>query len=393
LSKWFNKILNINTMQTANKAASAANEAKLFTPVQLGPYKLTHRVVMAPLTRMRTYDDRFIPNDLMIEHYTQRATNGGYIVAEGTVISETGHGYYGAPGIYTDEQVEGWKKVTEAVHAKGGIIFDQLFHVGRQSHKSLQPNNADPIGASAVKVEDFVYTPAGWLPADIAREMTTEEVKARVEEYRQAAIRAKEAGFDGIELHGANGYLVDQFLQDGSNKRTDIYGGSIENRVRFMLEIVEAMIAVWGADKVGVRVGPSGTFASMHDSDPIALFSYAAEQLNKLGIAYLHIIEPRIKGAIEIEEGLEPVAAQHLRKIFKGTIIAAGGFDFEKGNAIIENDTADLVAYGRHFIANPDLVYRFENGLELNAYDRDTFYAGDARGYNDYPVYEEKLSA
>ncbi|MFC0514239.1 alkene reductase [Mucilaginibacter angelicae] len=380
-------------MQTANNAATAANETKLFTPVQLGPYKLSHRVVMAPLTRMRTSDDRFIPNDLMVEYYTQRATQGGYIVAEGTVISETGHGYYGAPGIYTDEQVEGWKKVTASVHAKGGIIFDQLFHVGRQSHKSLQPGNADPIGASAVKVEDFVYTPTGWLPADIAREMTTDEVKARVEEYRQAAIRAKEAGFDGVELHGANGYLVDQFLQDGSNKRTDIYGGSIQNRVRFMLEVVEALASVWGADRVGVRVGPSGTFASMHDSDPIALFSYAAEQLNKFGLAYLHIIEPRIKGAVEVEEGLDPVAAQHLRKIFKGTIIAAGGFDFEKGNSIIEKGTADLVAYGRHFIANPDLVYRFQNSLELNAYDRDTFYGGDARGYNDYPVYQEMLSA
>lgn len=379
-------------MKSEINAVNTADNSKLFTPVQLGPYQLDHRIVMAPLTRMRTEVD-FIPNDLMVEHYSHRATKGGYMVAEGTVISATGHGYYGAPGIYTDEHVEGWKRVTAAVHAKGGIIFDQLFHVGRQSHNSLQPNNASPIGASVVPFEDFVYTPTGWLPADINRAATTEEVKQLVEDYRQAAIRAKAAGFDGVELHGANGYLVDQFLQDGSNQRTDIYGGSIANRVRFMLEIVEALVSVWGADKVGVRVGPSGTFASMFDSDPIALFSYAAEQLNKFNLAYLHIIEPRIKGAVEEVEGLEPVAAMHLRKIFKGTIIAAGGFDFEKGNAIIEKGNADLVAYGRHFIANPDLVYRFANGFELNAYDRDTFYAGDARGYNDYPAYQEQVTA
>lgn len=376
-------------MKTENKSLGYVNTSKLFTPVQLGPYKLSHRVVMAPLTRMRTTTD-FIPNDLMIEYYSQRATNGGYIVAEGTVISETGHGYYGAPGIYTDEQVEGWKQVTAAVHAQGGVIFNQLFHVGRQSHQSLQPGNALPVGASVVKFEDFVYTPTGWLPADLNRALETEEVTALVQDYRRAAERAKEAGFDGVELHGANGYLVDQFLQDGSNKRTDIYGGSIENRARFMMEIVKELVDVWGADKVGVRVGPSGTFASMSDSDPIALFSYVAEQLNQFNLAYLHIIEPRIKGAVEEVEGLEPVAAIHLRNIFNGTIIAAGGFDYDKGNAVLEKGDADLVAYGRHFISNPDLVYRFENSLPLNGYDRDTFYGGDARGYIDYPFYQEE---
>jgi N-ethylmaleimide reductase len=380
-------------MQTENKKAAGVNEPDLCTPVQLGPYQLTHRVVMAPLTRMRTASD-FVPNDLLVEHYSQRATQGGYIVAEGTVISETGHGYYGAPGIYTDEQVEGWKRVTTAVHDKGGIIFDQLFHVGRQSHSSLQPNGDQPIGASAIEFEDFVYTPTGWVPADLNRAMTTEEVKAMVEDYRKAAIKAKEAGFDGVELHGANGYLVDQFLQDGSNQRTDIYGGSVENRVRFMLEIVEALVEVWGANRVAVRLGPSGTFASMSDSDPIGLFSYAAEQLNKFGLAYLHLIEPRVKGSVEEVEDLEPVAAMHLRKIFKGTIIAAGGFDGEKANDILQKGDADLVAFGRHFIANPDLVFRLKNNLPLNAYDRDTFYGGDARGYNDYPFYEaERISA
>jgi N-ethylmaleimide reductase len=380
-------------MQTNNNTEAAANNTDLFTPFQLGPYQLTHRVVMAPLTRMRTASD-FVPNDLLVEHYGQRATQGGYIVAEGTVISETGHGYYGAPGIYTNEQVEGWKRVTTAVHKKGGVIFDQLFHVGRQSHSSLQPNGGQPIGPSVIKFEDFVYSPTGWVPADLNRAMTTEEVKAMVESYRKAAVKAKEAGFDGVELHGANGYLVDQFLQDGSNQRTDIYGGSIENRVRFMLEIVEALVEVWGANRVAVRLGPSGTFASMSDSDPIALFSYAAEQLNKFGLAYLHLIEPRVKGSVEEIEDLEPVAAMHLRKIFKGTIIAAGGFDGEKANDILQKGIADLVAFGRHFIANPDLVLRLKNNLPLNSYDRETFYGGDARGYNDYPLYEaERISA
>lgn len=374
------------------KTQETTTPSKLFTSLKLGPYTLSHRIVMAPLTRMRTEVD-FIPNDLMVEHYTQRATEGGYIVSEGTVISETGHGYYGAPGIYTDEQVEGWKRVTEAVHAKGGIIFLQLFHVGRQSHTSLQPDNGLPLGASVIEHEDYVYVPEGWVPASLNRAMETEEVKEMVQTYRKAAERAKIAGFDGVELHGANGYLVDQFLQDGSNQRTDEYGGSIENRVRFMLEIVDELVDVWGADKVGVRMGPSGTFGSMSDSNPLALFGHAAEALNVYNLAYLHLIEPRVKGNAEVAEGLQPVASMHLRKIYKGILIAAGGFDQAGAEAILEAGDADLVAFGRHFIANPDLPFRFRNGLPLNDYDRDTFYGGDARGYNDYPFYEEAVNA
>lgn len=373
-------------MKNQEEAASV----NLFTPVKLGAFELSHRVVLPPLTRMRTVTD-FVPNDLMVEYYSQRATQGGFMVTEGTVISETGHGYYGAPGIYTDEQVEGWKKVTAAVHAKGGIIFNQLFHVGRESHRSLQPNGIEPIGPSAIAHDDLVFTRAGWVPAEPNRALETIEVKALVEDYHKAAIRAKEAGFDGVELHGANGYLVDQFLQDGANHRTDIYGGSMENRVRFMMEILDVMIAVWGADRTAVRLGPSGAFNSMSDSDPIALFGYAAEQLNKLDLAYLHIIEPRINGSTEIADGLEPVASMHLRKIFKGKIIAAGGFDFDKANDILAKGYADLVAFGRHFIANPDLVYRFQNNLPLNRYNRDTFYGGSAEGYTDYPFYGQSI--
>jgi N-ethylmaleimide reductase len=369
-----------------------AGSLKLFSPVKVGPYQLAHRVVMAPLTRMRTVKDN-IPNDLMVEHYAQRATEGGYIVAEATVISPTGHGYYGAPGIYTQEQAEGWKKVTDAVHAKGGIIFLQLFHSGRESHIDLQPDGGLPVGPSVVEHEDHVYTPAGWTTATLNRALEIGEIHAIVNDFRKAAELAKIAGFDGVELHGANGYLVDQFLQDGSNQRTDVYGGPIENRARFLLEVVENMVAVWGGQRVGVRLGPSGTFGSMHDSDPIALFSYAAEQLNKFGLAYLHIIEPRIKGSYEVGEDLEPVASVHLRKIFKGTIIAAGGFNREDAEAIIEKGNADLVAFGRYFVANPDLVKRLRNDIPLNPYDRETFYGGNKRGYNDYPVYQEQVTA
>jgi N-ethylmaleimide reductase len=367
-------------------------DPNLFSPLQAGAFSLAHRIVLPPLTRMRTTDG-FVPNELMVEYYSQRATAGGLLITEGTVISETGHGYYGAPGIYTNEQVEGWKKVVDAVHAKGGIIVSQLFHVGRESHRSLQPNNAPPIGPSEVEHNDSVFTQKGWVPADANRALETGEVKSLVDDYYKAAQRAKHAGFDGVELHGANGYLVDQFLQDGTNKRTDRYGGSMQNRVRFMMEVVTAMVSVWGAERVGVRLGPSGTFNSMSDSDPFALFGYAAERLNEFGMAYLHLIEPRIKGNIEIMEGLEPVASMHLRKIFKGVLVAAGGFDFAKATDIIVKGDADMVAFGRHFIANPDLVFRLQNNLPLNPYDRDTFYGGTAKGYTDYPFYERQRIA
>ncbi|WDF79014.1 alkene reductase [Mucilaginibacter sp. KACC 22773] len=369
-----------------------SKKVTLFTPVKLGKFELAHRIVLPPLTRMRTVNG-FIPNDWMVEYYSQRATKGGFLVTEGTVINETGHGYYGAPGIYTDEQVAGWKKVTAAVHEKGGIIFNQLFHVGRQSHRSLQPNGAEPIGASAIPHEDLVFTQQGWVPAEPNRALETAEVKALVKDYHQAALRAMEAGFDGVELHGANGYLIDQFLQDGTNHRTDAYGGSMENRVRLMIEVLEAMVDVWGSDAVGIRLGPSGTFNSMSDSDPIALFGYAAERLNELDLAYLHLIEPRINGNIEIADGLEPVASMHLRGIFKNKMIAAGGFDQAKAEDILEKGYADMVAFGRHFIANPDLVFRFKNGIPLASYDRETFYGGNEKGYTDYAFYEAYADA
>ena len=344
---------------------------------------------MPPLTRMRTVTEN-IPNDLMVEYYSQRATEGGLIISEGTVVSLNGHGYLGAPGIYTDAQTEGWKKITRAVHKKGGYMFMQLFHVGRQSHLELQPDGGLPIGPSAIEHDDVAYTANGWVPVTQNRVATLDEIRQLVKDFRKGAERAKEAGFDGVELHGANGYLIDQFLQDGSNQRKDQYGGSFDNRVRLMIEIVEEMVDVWGADRVGVRLGPSGSFGSMYDSDPLTLFGYAAERLNKYGLAYLHIIEPRIKGAYEVCECMGPVASVHLRKIFKGRIISAGGFKKESAEAILEKGDADLVAFGRHFIANPDLVYRLRNDLPLNAYDRETFYGGNEKGYTDYPAYRER---
>lgn len=357
----------------------------LFTKVNVGPYTLDHRVVMAPLTRLRSDQPGDVPNDLMAEYYGQRASNGGLIITEATPVSFTGRGYYGAPGIYTDEQAEGWKKVTNAVHDKGGRIFLQLWHVGRQSHVSLT-GGLPPVAPSAVQFDGVVITKDGPASVSPARALNIEEIPGIIEDYRRGAERAEAAGFDGIELHAANGYLVDQFLQDGTNKRTDAYGGSMENRARFLLEAAAAIVSVWGGSRVGVRLAPSGTWAGMSDSNPHATFGHAADQLNQFGLAYLHLVEPRIKGQ-ELIGDAKPVAAAELRKIFRGPIIAAGGFEADEAEAIVERADADLVAFGRHFIANPDLPYRLQFGLPLNKYDRSTFYTRGAEGYTDYPFF------
>jgi N-ethylmaleimide reductase len=330
----------------------------------------------------------------MLEYYSQRASEGGFIISEATSISIAGRGWFGAPGMYSDGQVAGWEKITNCVHAKGGHMFLQLWHVGRSSHVSMT-NGAAPVAPSVVPAywEDStpsVSTPSGWVKPSPHRALDISELPGIVADYRKAAERAKAAGFDGVELHAANGYLLDEFLQDGSNKRTDAYGGSIQNRSRFLLEVVEAMVSVWGGNRVGVRIGPGGTWNSMSDSNPAAVFDYVAEQLNQFGLAYLHIIEPRIKGNVLIAEGQEPVATERLRKIFKGRIIAAGGFEPDTAEAVVENGDADLVAFGRHFIANPDLPNRIRLGLPLTDYDRKTFYTFDFRGYTDYPFYNQK---
>jgi N-ethylmaleimide reductase len=366
-------------------------EKKLFSPVQIGPVALQHRVVMAPLTRSRSQQPGDIPSVLMAEYYGQRASEGGLIISEATTISISGRGWFGAPGMYSDEQVAGWKKVIGAVHSKGGRMFSQLWHTGRSSHVDMT-NGAPPVAPSVVPSywltsTPSVSTPSGWVKPSPHRALDIAEIPGVIEDYRKAAERAKAAGFDGVELHAANGYLPDEFLQDGSNQRADAYGGSIENRARFLLEVVEAIASVWGGNRVAVRIGPGGTWNSMSDSNPTALFSYVADQLNRFGLAYLHIIEPRVKGNIVIAEGQAPVATEQLRTVFKGKIMAAGGFEPDSAEAVVQKGDADLVAFGRHFLANPDLPKRIKLGLPLNAYDRSTFYTFDAHGYTDYPFY------
>jgi N-ethylmaleimide reductase len=372
----------------------SAQDQKLFSPVQIGPLTLSHRVVMAPLTRSRSEQPGDIPGSLMLEYYTQRASEGGLIISEATTISIAGRGWFGAPGLYSDEQVAGWKKITDAVHARGGRMFSQLWHTGRSSHADMT-NGAMPVAPSVVPsywldATPSISTPGGWVKPSPHRALDISEIPGVVEDYRKAAERAKAAGFDGVELHAANGYLPDEFLQDGSNKRTDAYGGSVENRSRFLLEVVGAMASVWGGNRVAVRIGPGGTWNSMSDSNPTALFSHLAEQLNRFGLAYLHIIEPRIKGNVLIAEGQAPVAAAQLRRMFKGKIVAAGGFEPDSAEEIVEKGDADLVAFGRHFVANPDLPKRIKFGVPLNAYYRNTFYTFDFHGYTDYPFYEQQ---
>jgi N-ethylmaleimide reductase len=364
---------------------------KLFSPFRIGGIQLSHRVVMAPLTRLRSNPDDS-PSDMMIRHYCQRVSEGGLIIIESAAVSPYGRGYLGAPGIYADHHIAGFKKIADTVHTQGGRVFLQLYHSGRTSHVSLQPDGGWPVAPSVLPYHGVAFTTEGFVPVSPMRELEIEEIPGIIEAYRQAAKRCLEAGLDGVELHSANGYLLDQFLQDGSNKRTDAYGGSIPNRARFMLEVTEALVSVWGRDRVGVRIGPSGSFNEMSDTNPEALFGYVAEQLNRFGLAYLHVIEPRIKGDVDREnaENDAPVASAQLRKIFRGPVLAAGGFTRESVEAILQRGDADLVAFGRSFAANPDLPKRLKYNLPLNAYDRSAFWGGTERGYNDYPFYEGK---
>jgi N-ethylmaleimide reductase len=367
--------------------------SQLFSKVAVGPYQFAHRVVLAPLTRMRA-ESGARPGPLMAEYYAQRTSPGALLIAEATIAAANGNGYLGAPGMYDDSQIAGWKRVTDAVHAKGGKIFQQLYHAGRQSNAQLQPDGGRPVGPSEVPHGGVAYTEAGWVPNTPNRALETVEIPGIVESFRTAAERSLKAGFDGIELHGANGYLFDQFLQDGSNRRTDAYGGSIANRARLLLDATRAVISVWGADRVAVRLGPSGSWGDMSDSDPAALFAYVADELDKLGIAYLHLIEPRIAGNVEDDtRDQQPVAARTMRTHFHGPIVVAGGFDGASAEAIVQAGDADLVAFGRHFIANPDLPERLRRDLPLNDYDRPSFFGGTETGYTDYPFYDEAAVA
>lgn len=361
----------------------------LFTPLELGPMSLKHRIIMAPLTRSRSIQPNSVPGDLMKTYYEQRASDGGFIIGEATNISISSRGWLGSPGLYSDEQVAGWKAITTAVKRKGGHMFAQLWHTGRSSHRALTGGSM-PVSASVDPAywndgSHVVSTPAGWVKSTPHRALTIPEIADIVDDYRQSAQRAVDAGFEGVELHAANGYLVDQFLQDGSNKRTDEYGGSIENRTRLLVEIVGALSSVWGADRVAVRIGPGGTWNAMSDSNSTALFSYVAERLSGMGLAYLHLIEPRIGGSELVRPDQGAIGSSLVRPLFKGKLLAAGGFEPDTAEAIVASGVVDAVSFGRHFLSNPDLPRRIKNGLPLNPYDRSTFYTFDAKSYTDYP--------
>lgn len=335
---------------------------------------------------MRAFDAA-TPTELMAEYYAQRASEGGLLITEATVISPSGFPHHNVPAVYSDAQVEAWRLTTDAVHAKGGFIYLQLWHGGRASHRKLQPDGALPSAPSAIIPEGGgSMLPDGTrAPFETPREMTLDEIQATIKDFASATTHAMSAGFDGVEVHGANGYLPDQFLQDGSNHRTDAYGGSVENRARFLLEVVDAVSTQIGADRVGVRISPNNPFNGISDSDPTTTFSHVTRELNSRNIGYLHVIEPRVRGNEDFELGAPSVASRELRPLFEGTLISAGGFTRESGDALVAEGVADLIAYGRHFIANPDLPERFRKGIELTPYDRSTFYGGDGHGYTDYP--------
>jgi N-ethylmaleimide reductase len=361
--------------------------SNLFTPFQMGALTLPNRLIMAPMTRSRANNEGNVPTESTVKYYVQRAS-AGLIISEGSQISPQAVGYVFTPGIYSEAQVAGWRKVTDAVHAAGGRIFIQLWHVGRISHPAFH-NGELPVAPSAVQPTGVqAYTANGMEEIPTPRALETAEVKAVVEDFRKAAANAKAAGFDGVEIHGANGYLVDQFIQDGTNQRTDEYGGSVENRARFALQVVQAAAEVFGADRVGIRLAPTGAMGGITDSDRVATFSYVAEQLNKLGLAYLHVIEALPGHPMAAAPGVPAVAA-HLRKIFTGPFILNGGYTQETAEAALANNEADLIAFGVPFIANPDLVERFEQGAALNVPDQPSFYAGGDKGYIDYPALQE----
>jgi N-ethylmaleimide reductase len=353
----------------------------LFSPIQLGAYTLPNRIVMAPLTRNRAGAGN-VPGALNVTYYEQRAS-AGLIISEASQVSPHGLGYPATPGIHSSEQVEGWKLVTNAVHKRGGRIFLQLWHVGRISHPSLQPNGELPIAPSAIAPGGMASTYTGEQPFVTPRALEIHEIPGIVEQFRQGAENALAAGFDGVEIHGANGYLLDQFLRDGSNHRTDEYGGSIENRARLQLEVTEAVVSVWGAERVGIRLSPSGTFNSMSDSNPKATFGYLIEQLNRFNLAYLHLLEP---SEADLRYGGTLVPTRYFRPIYQGTLMVNWDYDQEKGNAAIANGDADLVSYGKLFIANPDLPERFQLNAPLNQPNPATFYGGGEEGYTDYPA-------
>ncbi|MDB5567381.1 MAG: NADH:flavin oxidoreductase/NADH oxidase [Tardiphaga sp.] len=357
------------------------SNSKLFEPYKLGPITLSNRAVMAPLTRNRAVAG-LVPNPLAIDYYSQRAS-AGLLVSEGTPVSQQGQGYQDTPGIYTKEQITGWKKVTEAVHAKGGHIFLQIWHVGRISHTSLQPNDGAPVAPSAIRAKGKTYVNNTFTDVSEPRALELGEIQGIIDSFARGAANAVEAGFDGVEIHGANGYLLEQFARDSTNKRTDAYGGSIENRAKLMLEVSKAVAREIGADKTGIRISPvTPANDAAIDSDAQKLFDYIVDGLNAEKLIYLHVVE----GATGGPRDVAPFDYAGLRKRFKGTYIGNNGYDLALANKVLAANEADLIAFGKPFISNPDLVERLKTGAPLNEPDKATFYGGGAKGYTDYPA-------
>jgi len=361
----------------------------LFESVLFEPLVLSNRVFMAPMTRCRANVDG-VPSELAVQYYSQRAS-AGLIITEATQISPMGKGYINTPGIHSPEQIVAWRRIVDAVHNNGGRIFLQLWHVGRISHSSLLPNNARPVAPSAIQAQSQTFIATGRVQVSEPVELTRVGIKETVADYRSAARNAKEAGFDGVEIHAANGYLIDQFLHTGSNQRTDLYGGTALNRVRFLAEVTEAVLEVWGEKRVGVRVSPAGTFGDMHDGNLTETFSAAVEVLNNCRTGYLHVIESTNDDRQNSER--DWALLRHLRGLWRGFYIVNGGYTAARGKEAVLTGYADAVAYGRAFLANPDLPRRLELGAPLNEPDPRTFYGGDARGYTDYPSLAQDSTA
>jgi N-ethylmaleimide reductase len=365
---------------------------KLFQPIRLGPYELRHRIVMAPLTRSRAGQPGNVPTPLMAAYYAQRAA-AAFIISEATQVSMQGQGYAWTPGIHSREQIEGWRLVTAAVHAAGGLIFLQLWHVGRISHPALQPDNMLPVAPSAIRANaqafiENIHGEGENVPCVTPRALVSEEMPYLIRQYERAAKNAIQAGFDGVEIHGANGYLIDQFIESRSNRRSDNYGGPIENRARLLMEVVEVVSGIFGPERVGVRLSPLGTFNDIGDEHPELTFGHIADRLNDFNLAYLHVINP---AAAAVEKKLPPPPeamrmVDVIRNKYRGLLILAGGFDHDTAEEWLEQGKADLIAFGRKFLANPDLPERFRQRAELNPDDPSTYYGGGPRGYTDYPT-------
>jgi N-ethylmaleimide reductase len=360
---------------------------KLFEPFKLGPMTLPNRLVMAPLTRNRAVAG-LVPNPLAVEYYGQRAS-AGLLITEASQVSQQGQGYQDTPGIYSKEQVAGWRKVTDRVHERGGRIFIQIWHVGRISHVDLQENNQAPVAPSAVRAKGKTFVNGTFADVSEPRALTLEEIPGIIENFKRGTANALAAGFDGVEIHGANGYLLDQFAKDGANKRNDAYGGSIENRARLMLEVAKVVTAEAGPERTGIRISPVTPANDISDSNPQPLFDYIVDHLNAQKLVYIHVIE----GATGGPRDVAPFDYGSLRKRFKGAYIANNGYDFELATKVLSANEADLIAFGKPFIANPDLVERLKRGAPLNAPDKATFYGGGAKGYTDYPALGEALDA